>query len=271
MPELPEVETTCRGLAPHIVNQEIIGVIARRPNLRWPIPNEELQTLVGEKLLAVQRRGKYLLFRFAPGTIIGHLGMSGTMRIVTAETQLKAHDHIDIVFSGGKIMRFNDPRRFGALLYTANDPATHPLIANLGPEPLSDDFTTDYLFTQTRKRTTNIKTFIMTSQIVVGVGNIYASEALFKAGIRPTTAAGKIAKVRLERLVQSIKTVLQNSILQGGTTLRDFVNSDGAPGYFKQQLSVYGRSGDNCLQCQQPIREIKQAGRATYYCAICQR
>jgi formamidopyrimidine-DNA glycosylase len=271
LPELPEVETTRRGLSPHLVGRELINFTFRRAQLRWPIPTEQLQALEGETLLDIERRAKYLLFRFQSGTIIGHLGMSGSMRIVSGATPVKKHDHVDFGFSDDKTLRYHDPRRFGAILFTDDAPELHPLIASLGPEPLAESFNQDYLFDISRKRSTNIKTFIMNSAMVVGVGNIYASEALFMAGIRPTTAAGKISRERLGRLVASIKQVLAQSIEQGGTTLRDFVNSDGAPGYFKQQLAVYGKATQKCSHCQAPIKVIKQSGRATYFCPLCQR
>lgn len=270
MPELPEVETTRRGLSPHIVGRKLVGLTFRRANLRWPIPTDQLSLLKGESLLDIERRAKYLLFRFQSGTIIGHLGMSGSMRIVSSATPVKTHDHVDLEFSDDITLRYHDPRRFGAILFTADSPENHPLIASLGPEPLANEFNGSYLYDRSRKRSTNIKTFIMNSEIVVGVGNIYASEALFMARIRPTTAAGRISRLRLGHLVDSIKQVLAHSIEQGGTTLRDFVNSDGAPGYFKQQLAVYGKASQKCIHCQTPIKVIKQSGRATYFCPNCQ-
>lgn len=270
MPELPEVETTCRGIRPHLVGQQIEAIYVYQPRLRWPVP-ETLQTLVGHIIQAVQRRGKYLFLRSACGTAILHLGMSGSLRISDRDTPRRKHDHIEFYLAAEKCLRFHDPRRFGAVLWTRDAPEKHPLIAKLGLEPLSDDFEGEYLFQQAKQRRSSIKTVIMNAHIVVGVGNIYASESLFLAGIHPQRAAERISYVRYEKLVAAIKQVLTQAIAAGGTSLRDFVREDGKPGYFKQQLQVYGRADQPCLRCETPIRQITLAQRASYYCPVCQR
>jgi len=270
MPELPEVETTCRGIEPHIVNRTVQLVTIRQPKLRWPIPEQLPEVLCGKKLLAVKRRGKYLLLRFSHGHLLIHLGMSGNLRIVSKREDPSYHDHVDIEFGADKVLRLNDPRRFGAVLWTSNPVAEHPLIAHLGPEPLTDHFDIDYLWARARKRKLAIKTFIMDSKIVVGVGNIYANEALFSAGIRPTKAAALVPRRKLELLVAEIKAVLTRAIEQGGTTLKDFVGGDGKPGYFQQQLQVYGRQGQACRRCKKPLKEIRLGQRSTVYCTNCQ-
>jgi len=270
MPELPEVETTRRGIEPHIIGQQVKSLIVRQPSLRWPIPKDLSAHIVNKKLLDITRRGKYLLFRFSTGHLIIHLGMSGSLRIVSADDLLKKHDHVDIIFSKHVCLRFHDPRRFGAVLWSSENIAEHKLLKNLGPEPLLDEFNAAYLFIKSRKRSLDIKAFIMDSHIVVGVGNIYANEALFAAGIRPTKSAGKVTRKKYDLLVEEIKTVLERSILQGGTTLRDFVGSDGKPGYFVQQLNVYGRAGLDCKNCKNPLKLIRQSQRATVYCPQCQ-
>lgn len=270
MPELPEVETTRRGIEPHIAGKKVRSLTVRQSSLRWPIPKNLADSIVNKKLLDVSRRGKYLLLRFSNGHLIIHLGMSGSLRIVKESDVPQKHDHVDIVFSKQYCLRFHDPRRFGAVLWSSEDIAEHKLLKNLGPEPLSDNFNSDYLFLKSRKRSKDIKTFIMDANIVVGVGNIYANEALFSAGIRPTRAAGKVTKKQFELLVSEIKIVLKRSITQGGTTLRDFVGGDGKPGYFVQQLNVYGRAGLACKQCEKTLKLIRQAQRATVYCPACQ-
>ncbi|GLS27139.1 bifunctional DNA-formamidopyrimidine glycosylase/DNA-(apurinic or apyrimidinic site) lyase [Marinibactrum halimedae] len=270
MPELPEVETTRRGIAPHVVGEHIVDVIVRNPSLRWPIPAELPDRLKGQVVRSLARRGKYLLMGFDVGTALWHLGMSGSMRIIRNNEAPAKHDHIDVQFKNGSLLRFNDPRRFGALLWTEDDPFTHELIAHLGPEPLTDCFDVDYLFSMCRKRTQAIKTFLMDSKVVVGVGNIYANEALFAAGIKPTKAAGRVTYAQCERLIPQIKKILQRSIDQGGTTLRDFVGGDGKPGYFKQQLLVYGRAGEPCKTCDKPLKEVRLGQRSTVYCTRCQ-
>ncbi len=269
MPELPEVETTRRGLEPHIVGQKITHTEIREPRLRWPI-SEEIYNLTGKTILSLRRRAKYLLFDFDKGCIISHLGMSGSMRIVHPETDWKKHDHVAIRLRNGLELRYHDPRRFGCLLWS-NNPEQHPLINKLGPEPLSNEFDTDYLFNKSKSREVSIKQHIMNAAIVVGVGNIYASEALFMAGISPTKSAASVSRKKQEQLVASIKEVLQRSIDQGGTTLRDFLDPNGTAGYFKQQLRVYDREGEACRICKTPIQKITLGQRSTFYCPKCQR
>ena len=272
MPELPEVETSCRGIRPHIVGRKVSQLVVRNSKLRWPIPANLAACLCGRKLQAVERRGKYILLRFTHGSALIHLGMSGSVCIVDRQAPIGKHDHFDLIFSGGCILRYTDPRRFGCLLWAEGDVATaHPLLTRLGPEPLDACFTGDYLYTASRKRTQALKTFIMDSKVVVGVGNIYANESLFLAGIKPVGAAGKISRVDADRLVAQIKQVLTKAIEQGGTTLKDFVGGDGKPGYFAQQLSVYGRGGEPCVGCGKALKEIRLGQRATVYCTRCQK
>lgn len=270
MPELPEVETTRRGVQPFLEGQRIDSMVVRHRGLRWPIPDGLEDIITGQTVHNIDRRAKYLLLRCDSGTLIIHLGMSGRLRVLDHDDHIGKHDHVDIFFSNGYLLRFTDPRRFGAVLWTETNIELHPLIAHLGPEPLSDDFDADYLFARAKGRSSNIKSFIMNGEIVVGVGNIYANEALFLAGIHPSKAAGKISKARMTRLVDAIKLVLDKALLAGGTTLRDFRKSDGKPGYFAQELHVYGREQQPCLTCQQPISCIRQAQRATYFCKQCQ-
>jgi len=270
MPELPEVETTLRGIAPHIINHTISNVIIRQARLRWPIP-PELSTLIEQQtLLSISRRGKYLLFEFTHGHALIHLGMSGSLRIVAADTAPNTHDHFDWVF-GDISLRYHDPRRFGCLLWVEGEPQDHKLLAMLGPEPLTDEFTAEYLFKRSRKRTQAIKQFIMDSHVVVGVGNIYANESLYMSRIKPIRKAGTLTRKNCEDLVRDIKFVLSRSIEQGGTTLRDFVGGDGKPGYFKQQLLVYGRGGEVCNECSKLLKEIRMMDRTTVYCVNCQK
>ena len=269
MPELPEVETTCRGIAPHITGKRVTRVIVRNPNLRWPVSGRLVKDLSGQTINAVSRRAKYLLLQTDAGTAILHLGMSGSLCLVKSTAAVGKHDHVDIVF-GKTALRLTDPRRFGSLHWTRRPPGQHRLISPLGPEPLADTFTGDYLYEASRNRKVAIKQFIMNSHIVVGIGNIYASEALYMAGIHPQRAAGKISRKKSWLLAEVIKEVLNDSIAQGGTTLRDFVNGDGKPGYFKQQLNVYGKAGEPCISCQVTIREIRQGQRSTFYCPKCQ-
>jgi formamidopyrimidine-DNA glycosylase len=271
MPELPEVETTVRGIAPHIEGQTVKQVIIRQPRLRWPVPETLNETLAGLNIRSVSRRAKYLLFATDAGTIILHLGMSGSLRILPKEKAAGKHDHIDFIFNNGTLLRYNDPRRFGAVLWTTSPAAEHGLLKDLGPEPLLPDFNGTHLYRQSKKRKMPVKSFIMDSHIVVGVGNIYANEALFMAGIHPSRHAGKISPTRYHHLADSIKTVLQSAIQQGGTTLRNFVNESGNPGYFKQQLRVYGRDSLPCLVCLQPLTEIRIANRSTVFCSHCQK
>ncbi len=271
MPELPEVETTRRGIAPHIEGKRVCEVVVRQPRLRWPVPARLKAALCGQTIDTVRRRGKYLLLESAVGTVILHLGMSGSLHVVEAGTPAGKHDHVDIIFANGCCLRLRDPRRFGAVLWTTRAAESHKLLQGLGPEPLSDVFDTDYLFTASHARRVSIKAFIMDSKVVVGVGNIYASESLFMAGIHPKTTAGRIGRARYERLVRAIRQVLDKAIEQGGTTLRDFTNSEGKPGYFQQQLQVYGRAGEACLSCNGRIRSLQLGQRNTFYCPQCQR
>lgn len=289
MPELPEVETTRRGIAPHITGVRITGVDIRRPRLRWPIA-AEIGLLQQKFIHDVTRRGKYLLFECGPatdgkssipsshspvkksasGTMIIHLGMSGSLRICTDGMALRTHDHLLINFDSGKSLRLHDPRRFGCALWCDDDPLTHTLLQKLGPEPLSADFDGDYLFKQSRKRKVAIKNFIMNSHTVVGVGNIYVCESLHMSGIRPGRAAMRVTRAEYQQLSENIKTVLQQAIDMGGTTLRDFVNSDGEPGYFAQNLLVYGRQDEPCRNCDTPVRNKVIGQRSSFYCPQCQ-
>lgn len=270
MPELPEVETTRRGIEPHLEGRIIKDLIVRQPRLRWPVP-ETLNVLVsGHRVSSVTRRGKYLLLNLPNGAVMVHLGMSGSLYLVSAGQPAGFHDHVDLVLDSGMALRLTDPRRFGSVLWQPQG-ESHELLSKLGPEPLSDDFTVDYLRQCCSGRKQAIKQFIMNSQVVVGVGNIYANEALFKAGIHPKRAAGNISAARLSRFVDEIRTVLAKAIEQGGTTLKDFVGGDGQPGYFKQQLNVYGRGGELCHGCQSTLKEIRLGQRSTVYCPECQR
>ena len=271
MPELPEVETSCRGIKPHISGQTLSTFTVRNGRLRWPVPVAEITALEGRVLQDVQRRGKYLKLMFDCGYVIIHLGMSGNVRIVQGDEPVQKHDHLDFSFANGNILRLNDPRRFGCCLYQADINSDHSLLAVLGPEPLHDSFNAESLYQQSRGKKQAIKMFIMDSHIVVGVGNIYASESLFRAGINPKRAAGNISKNRYIVLVQAIKDVLTEAIAQGGTTLKDFVGGDGKPGYFKQQLQVYGRVGEACIHCDGFIKKINQGQRSTFYCSHCQK
>lgn len=271
MPELPEVETTRAGIAPHVVGIQIKHICVRQPKLRWPILVDLLVAIEGECIESLSRRAKYLLFKVASGTLLVHLGMSGSLRIVESGQPAGKHDHIDIEFVDGRILRYTDPRRFGAFLWVEGDPLQHSLLSLLGPEPLDDVFSAEYLYGLASQRKLPVKSFIMDSHVVVGVGNIYANEALFRAGIHPKRAAGRIALPRYQRLVKEIKATLAEAIASGGTTLKDFVGGDGKPGYFKQELKVYGRAGENCLDCGLPLKEIRLGQRSTVFCVACQR
>ena len=275
MPELPEVETSRRGITPHLLNRIIKKVVIREYKLRWPIPRKLASYAQGKTINAIERRGKYLLIRLDNGTIIIHLGMSGSLRICDVSTPAEKHDHIDIVCrddSGDeKILRLKDPRKFGCVLWTKKDPLEHKLLIRLGPEPLTTEFNTDTLYLASRKRSCSIKSFIMNGHIVVGVGNIYACESLFLSGINPKRKAGALSKARYTLLVENIKTILTAAIKQGGTTLKDFTREDGKPGYFSQKLNVYGRTGESCINCNRPIKQIAQQQRSTFYCSQCQR
>ena len=275
MPELPEVETTRAGLAPHVEGRRVHAVTLRRPDLRWPIPAEIGERLPGRTIERVRRRAKYLLLDTDAGSALLHLGMSGSLRVLPAATPVRTHDHVDIVLEGGRrdaaqVLRFNDPRRFGCLLW---QPAgeTHELLRGLGPEPLSDDFGGDYLFERSRGRSAPVKAFLMDQRIVVGVGNIYVAEALYAAGVSPLRAAGRVSRERYIALAAEIRRILEHAIRRGGTTLRDFLAPDGAPGYFEQELSAYGRGGEPCPRCGRPLRQAAIAQRATVWCGHCQR
>jgi formamidopyrimidine-DNA glycosylase len=270
MPELPEVETTRRGLAPHLLGHRVTEVTLRRPDLRWPIPVQIAALLPGERILNIRRRAKYLLLDTTPGSALLHLGMSGSLRVLPANTPVTAHDHVDLALDSGAVLRFNDPRRFGCLLWQPTG-HIHALLQPLGPEPLTDDFDGDYLFERSRGRSISIKGFLMDQSIVVGVGNIYAAESLFQAGIAPARSAGRVSRQRYARLAMAVKAILGHAIERGGTTLRDFISPDGAPGYFEQELFVYGREGGDCRVCGGRLQDARHGNRATVWCAHCQR
>jgi formamidopyrimidine-DNA glycosylase len=270
MPELPEVETTLRGIQPHLEGQKIKNVVVRQYQLRWRIPADIQKKLHGRKVVQLQRRGKYLLMELDVGTVILHLGMSGSLRILLKTCAPHKHDHVDMEFANGRILRFTDPRRFGALLWTDKNPVLHPLLKHLGPEPLAAQFTGNYLWSSIQNKTAPIKTIIMDSKIVTGVGNIYATEALFLAGVHPRIPAKSLSQTQASRLVKAIKQILRHAIKRGGTTLKDFVNSEGKPGYFVNQLKAYGRAGLPCLQCQTPLESFQIGQRTTTYCRCCQ-
>ena len=270
MPELPEVEITRRGIEPHITNKTISKVITRTPKLRWPFPRGLSSKLCGYKVLSVSRRAKYLLLTTDNGTLIIHLGMSGSLRVSSTSSPAGKHDHFDLVFHK-TLLRLHDPRKFGAVLWIKGDPNKHSLLASLGPEPLDDSrFTADYLHAAAYKRRIAVKEFIMNAKVVVGIGNIYATEALFSSAIHPARAAGKISLYRYSLLVKAIRTVLLDALAQGGTTLRDFTREDGRPGYFRHALKAYGRAGQPCTQCSQPLRTLKIGQRTSAYCTRCQ-
>ena len=290
MPELPEVETTRRGLAAHLTGLKIADVVIRNAQLRWPIPKSLPRLLRGLTILSLKRRAKYLLMDCGSGTLILHLGMSGSLRVLPyvmcaapargtpvgtpllrSDPPAGKHDHFDLILDNGTLMRLRDPRRFGAVLWHSGDPATHPLLTTLGPEPLEKDFDAHYLYQATRGRSISIKQCIMDNHVVVGVGNIYANEALFRAGIRPQLAAGKLSLPRCTKLVAEIRATLAEAINLGGSTLRDFVNTSGQPGYFQQTYWVYGRAGEPCRRCGAPIRQVKQGQRSSFYCGNCQK
>jgi formamidopyrimidine-DNA glycosylase len=271
MPELPEVETTRRGIAPVLEGQRIAALVVREPRLRWPVSRTLASEIAGQSVSAVRRRAKYLLIDLERGCLILHLGMSGSLRVLPPDTPLIDHDHIDILLDSGLALRFNDPRRFGSLLWTRSDPLTHPLLVRLAPEPLEPAFNADYLYAASRGRRVAIKQFLMNSHVVVGVGNIYASEALFRARVHPRRAAGRLKRAEIGRLVRGIKSVLTTAIRVGGTTLRDYVGADGNPGNFRQKLYVYERVGKPCRVCRTPIRQITQGQRSTYFCPTCQK
>ena len=278
MPELPEVEVTRRGVAPHLEDRIVEDVILRRDGLRWPFPPDLPALLKGRRILSTGRRGKYLLINFEHGVLIVHLGMSGHLRVLSEGIELKKHDHFDLIVSGGpegrRVLRLHDPRRFGAVLWHAHDDGEleqHILLRGLGVEPLIDGFDGALLYRETRKRNAPIKQVLLSGDIVVGVGNIYACESLFRAGISPKTAASRISRARYDKLAGAIRDILAASIVQGGSTLRDFIAVNGQSGYFQQTYFVYDRAGVPCRNCGTPIRQIKQGQRSTFYCAVCQR
>ncbi|RZU99393.1 bifunctional DNA-formamidopyrimidine glycosylase/DNA-(apurinic or apyrimidinic site) lyase [Spiribacter vilamensis] len=272
MPELPEVETTRRGLAPHCVGAVITHVAVRETRLRWPVPASLAERLTGARLQHLDRRGKYLIMRFDSGrSLILHLGMSGYIRVVSPTATPRKHDHIDLMFDNDRCLRFHDPRRFGSVHLTEGPAESHSLLSSLGPEPLGEAFDGGYLHARAGNRRLAVKSFIMDSQVVVGVGNIYATEALYRAGIHPGRGAGRISRQRFDRLAATIQDVLSEAIDAGGTTLRDFARSDGQPGYFQQALHAYGHGGKPCARCGRTMRSVRLAQRATVYCPGCQR
>jgi formamidopyrimidine-DNA glycosylase len=271
MPELPEVETIRRGITPYLLGQTIAQVVIREQRLRWPIPTKLYTALPGQTVRAVIRRGKYLLVETEGGWIILHLGMSGSLRILPAATPAQRHDHVDLVLTNQICMRLRDPRRFGALLWTSESPSKHPLLAPLGPEPWDPEFNGEYLYRRAQGKVRAVKSFIMDSRTVVGIGNIYANESLFVSGIHPAREAGRISLERYKRLAEAIRQLLDEAIEQGGTTLRDFVDSQGVPGYFAGRLKVYNRLDAPCIRCNVPVRHRRLDQRSTYYCSYCQR
>jgi formamidopyrimidine-DNA glycosylase len=271
MPELPEVETTRRGLAQYMEGQRICSVVIRNRALRWPIPRDFLRRVTGRTVRAIGRRGKYLLFDCETGWIILHLGMSGSLQIVPGSTTAGKHDHVDLVLDSGMVARFNDPRRFGAVLWEPGDPLRHRLLVDLAPEPLGSDFNAAWLHAQTRGRNAAIKSVVMDSHVVVGVGNIYASESLFRAGVHPALAARRLSLLRCERLVAAIRETLFAAIEAGGSTLRNYVGAEGRPGDFQKSYFVYGRPGESCRVCTTKIKAVRQGQRSTFFCTVCQR
>ena len=271
MPELPEVETTRRGIAAHLTGERVTHVTVREPRLRWRVPRALARELPDQRIAAVRRRAKYLLLDTHAGSAIVHLGMSGSLRIVPAGTAVRAHDHVDIAFDSGQVLRFNDPRRFGTLLWTRSDPLRHRLLAHLGPEPLEFNFDGTYLHEASRGRRAPVKSFLMDGNVVVGVGNIYANEALHLAGIHPAREAGRISRARYDALAGTVKQVLNNAIERGGTTLRDFLSAEGEPGYFQLDLLAYEREGEPCRKCGTRIKRLVVGQRSSYYCPRCQR
>ena len=271
MPELPEVETTRRGLAPHLIGQRIRTAVVRNAAMRQPIPKQLPRLVAGTTIEHVERRAKYLLIGCGRGTLIVHLGMSGRLWLVDAAAPVELHDHFDLVLENDTAVRLRDPRRFGLVLWQTGDPLQHPLLASIGPEPLSPDFTGGTLYDATRTRTAAVKLVLMDSHVVAGVGNIYASEALFRAKVNPKLAAHRVSRARYEVLAEKVKETLQAAIQAGGSTLRDYVGGDGRAGYFQNEHLVYGRAGEPCYACGTAIRELKQGQRATFYCPVCQR
>ncbi|NIY83338.1 bifunctional DNA-formamidopyrimidine glycosylase/DNA-(apurinic or apyrimidinic site) lyase [Vibrio hepatarius] len=267
MPELPEVEVSRMGISPHLVGEKVAKLTFRTPKLRWDIP-AELKQMEGQVIRSVSRRAKYLMIETDLGSAIVHLGMSGSLRVLDAEIAPSKHDHVDLKLENGKVLRYNDPRRFGAWLWTEN--GEHTALNHMGPEPLTDAFNADYMLEKAANKRVAVKQFIMDNKVVVGVGNIYASESLFSAKLHPSKAAGQLTQEQWQKLVQEIKQVLATAIKQGGTTLKDFSQADGKPGYFAQELQVYGRAGDACLSCGNEIEELKIGQRNTFFCPHCQ-
>ncbi len=271
MPELPEVETTLRGIAPHLEGRHITELVVRDRRLRLPVADGIEKEVEGQRVRGLRRRGKYLLLDLERGALMIHLGMSGSLRVQAADTPAGAHDHIDLWLDGGRCLRLRDPRRFGVFLWTPGPAERHILLRHLGPEPLEPGFDGDYLYARSRDRRAAIKTFIMDAKVVVGVGNIYASESLYAAGIHPSRPCNRVGRDRYQRLAEAIRQVLTSAIEQGGTTLRDFVQEDGSPGYFAISLKVYGRAGEPCRLCGQPIRQRRIGQRSSFFCPRCQR
>ncbi len=271
MPELPEVETTLRGIEPYVAGKTLTDVVVRNGSLRWPVPTQGLRALIGQTVIKLERRAKYILIHTDAGSILLHLGMSGSLRVVDANHPITKHDHVDLEFGASKTVRLNDPRRFGCCLLINEPLSEHKLLSSLGPEPLSESFDPERLFELSRGKSQAVKNFIMDNKTVVGVGNIYASESLYKAGIRPTTAAKRISRARYRVLADEIIAVLSKAIRAGGTTLNDFTQTDGKPGYFAQELQVYGRSGEPCNHCGSEIRSKVIGQRNTFFCNTCQK
>jgi formamidopyrimidine-DNA glycosylase len=271
MPELPEVETTRRGLEPWLTGKRIRTAIVRHHGMRWPVPPSLAELVAGQRIRKLERRSKYLLLDCGSGWLIVHLGMSGSLRIVPARSDPGKHDHFDLILDSGKALRLTDPRRFGAVLWQPGDPMQHKLLRDLGPEPFSPQFTGAWLHAWTRGRSAPIKSLLMDSHLVCGVGNIYANESLFRAGVHPTRSVGRISLARYEKLAQSVRETLSDAIQAGGSTLRDFHHADGSPGYFQQTYFVYGREGQPCKRCGTAIRCVRIGQRATYFCPRCQR
>ena len=268
MPELPEVETTRRGLEPHLKGRRVVALTLYDRRLRWPVPDDLPSKLAGQRIIGTGRRAKYLLIKLKAGTLVVHLGMSGSLRVVPADTPRLPHDHYDLLLDSGSTLRFNDPRRFGSLHYTTGDPLKHPLLARLAPEPFDPEFNTEYMWRITRHRRTSIKQVLMNSRLVVGVGNIYAAETLFRSRIRPRRQARSLTRKEVEWLVKEVRLVLEHSINVGGSTIRNYINADGNPGRFGHTFYVYDRK--TCRLCRTPIRQLTQQGRSSYYCPACQ-
>jgi formamidopyrimidine-DNA glycosylase len=271
MPELPEVETTRRGLLPHLVGRRLRGAVVRNGNLRWPVPRDLAKRLRGEEVLGIRRRGKYLLFDCGSGHLLVHLGMSGRLTLVPGGAPARLHDHVDVQLEGDQLLRLTDPRRFGAMLWLAGPTDRHALLRDLGLEPLEAEFTGEALHRLARGRRVAVKQFLMNGRIVTGVGNIYAAEALFRAGIHPLRAAGSLSRARWDRLAVAVRATLEDALAAGGTTLRDFASAEGRPGYFQNETAVYAREGLPCRRCGRKVRALRQGQRSTFYCGSCQR